>query len=188
MSPDLTPSQTIGPFFHISLPHEGGERLVSPQDPDSLRIVGAIVDGEGAPVPDGMVEIWQANRNGRYSHPEDQRSDPPLEENFSGFGRCQTDGDGRYEFLTVKPGAVPGPDGRPQAPHILVTVFARGLLKQLVTRMYFPDEEEANSTDLVLTSIENPEDRTTLIAHQVDGALGFDIYLQGDRQTMFFDV
>ncbi len=183
-----TPSQTVGPFFHFSLPYEGGEQLVASGDPDAVRIVGAIIDGEDMPVSDAMVEIWQANRAGRYAHPEDRRDDLPLKEGFTGFGRCPTDSEGRYEFVTVKPGIVPGPDGRPQAPHINVAIFARGLLKQLITRIYFPDEEEANAADPILTSIEDPEVRSTVIARQLDGALGFDIYLQGDRQTAFFDV
>jgi protocatechuate 3,4-dioxygenase, alpha subunit len=183
-----TPSQTIGPFFHFALPYPGGERLVAPSEPDAVRIVGAVYDGAGEPVQDAMVEIWQANRAGRYAHPEDRRVELPLQEGFTGFGRCPTDAEGRFEFLTVKPGVVPSPDGRPQAPHIDVAIFARGLLRQLVTRIYFPDEEEANAADPVLSSIEDQAVRSTLIAHQLDGALGFDIYLQGDRQTVFFDV
>ena len=185
---ESTPSQTVGPFFHFSLPYEGGEQLVSSRAPGAERIVGTIIDGEGTPVSDAMVEIWQANRAGRYAHPEDRREDLPLEEGFTGFGRCPTDSEGRYEFVTVKPGVVPGPDGQLQAPHIDVAIFARGLLRQLVTRIYFPDEEEANAADPILTSIEDPAVRSTLIAHQLDGALVFDIHLQGDRQTAFFDV
>jgi protocatechuate 3,4-dioxygenase, alpha subunit len=183
-----TPSQTIGPFFHFALPYEGGERLVAPDDPGAVRIVGAVYDGAGEPVQDAMVEIWQANRAGRYAHPEDRREVVPLEEGFTGFGRCPTDAEGRFEFLTVKPGVVPGPDGRPQAPHIDVAIFARGLLRQLVTRIYFPDEEEANAADPVLSSIEDPNLRSTLIARQLDGAFEFDIHLRGDRETAFFDL
>jgi protocatechuate 3,4-dioxygenase, alpha subunit len=188
MTPELTPSQTVGPYHHFALPYSGGERLVAPSDPDAVRIIGAVVDGEGQPVSDALIEIWQANRAGRYAHPDDRREELPLEEGFTGFGRCPTDVDGRYEFLTVKPGPVPGPNGPPQAPHINVAIFARGLLRQLVTRIYFPDEEEANAADLVLSLIEDPVVRSTLIARQLDGALGFDIYLQGDQQTAFFDL
>ena len=188
MTLEPTPSQTVGPYHHFALPYPGGERLVPLDDPGAVRIIGAIVDGEGQPVSDALVEIWQANRSGRYAHPEDRREELPLEEGFTGFGRCPTDVDGRYEFLTVKPGPVPGPNGRPQAPHIDVAIFARGLLRQLVTRIYFPDEEEANAADPVLSSIEDQALRSTLIAHQLDGALGFDVHLQGDRQTVFFDV
>lgn len=184
-----TPSQTIGPFFHYALPYEGGERLVEPGDPDALRVVGTVVDGAGEPVTDALVEIWQANRAGRYHHPEDRRDDLPLEEGFTGFGRCPTDAEGRFEFLTVKPGPVPGPDGEaPQAPHIAVTVFARGLLRRVVTRIYFPDEEEANAADPLLSSIEDAGERSSLIAEQLDGGLHFDIRLQGDAQTVFLDV
>ena len=183
-----TPSQTIGPFFHFALPYQGGERLVPPSDPDAVRIVGTIIDGADEPVTDALVEIWQANRAGRYLHPQDRREDLPLQEGFTGFGRCPTDVEGRYEFATVKSGVVSGPDGRPQAPHIAVSVFARGLLKRLVTRIYFPDEEAANAADPLLSSIEDPEARSTLIALQLDGGLHFDIHLQGDRQTVFLDV
>jgi protocatechuate 3,4-dioxygenase, alpha subunit len=183
-----TPSQTIGPFYHFALPFPGGERLVDPDDPDAVRILGTIYDGAGEPVVDAMVEVWQANRSGRYAHPEDDRGDLPLEEGFTGFGRCPTDGDGRYEFVTVKPGVVPGPDGRPQAPHIDVLIFARGLLRQLVTRIYFPDEAAANASDPLLASIEDPAARSTLVARQLDGALEFDVHLQGENQTAFFDV
>jgi protocatechuate 3,4-dioxygenase, alpha subunit len=184
-----TPSQTIGPFYHFSLPFPGGERLVEPDDPDALRLVGTVYDGAGEPVSDAMVEIWQANRAGRYAHPEDDRDDLPFEEGFTGFGRCSTDAEGRYEFVTVKPGTVPGADGRPQASHIDVLIFARGLLKQLVTRIYFPDEEEAaNAADPLLSSIEDPRARSTLVARQLDGTLEFDIYLQGENQTAFFEL
>lgn len=183
-----TPSQTIGPFFEFALPYPGGERLVAPDDPDAVRIAGTVYDGAGEPVPDALVEVWQANRAGRYAHPEDAREDLPLEEGFTGFGRCPTDAEGRYGFVTVRPGAVPGADGRPQAPHVMVTIFARGLLRQLVTRIYFPDEREANAADPVLVSVGDAAARSTLISRQLDGALEFDIHLQGDRQTVFFDV
>jgi protocatechuate 3,4-dioxygenase, alpha subunit len=179
----LTPSQTVGPFFAYALPYEGGERLVRADDPDALRIAGAVFDGAGDPVPDALIEIWQANRAGRYRHPEDARAEPQLENGFTGFGRCPTDPEGRFEFLTVKPGAVP-----PQAPHINVTVFARGLLKQLVTRIYFPDEAAANAADPLLASIADPAVRSTLIATARDGVLGFEIHLQGERQSAFVDV
>ena len=183
-----TPSQTIGPFFHFSLTYPDGERLVPPADPDAVRIVGTVYDGAGEPVPDALVEVWQANRAGRYAHPEDARDDPPLEEGFTGFGRCPTDAEGRYEFVTAKPGAVPGPDGRLQAPHINVLIFARGLLRQLVTRIYFPDEMEANAADPILASVGDAAARSTLIPRQSVDALEFDIHLQGDQQTVFFDV
>jgi protocatechuate 3,4-dioxygenase alpha subunit len=181
--PEPTPSQTVGPFFEFALPYEGGERLVSPGDPDAIRIVGRVFDGEDEPVDDALVEIWQANRAGRYQHPEDTRSELPLEDGFTGFGRCPTDAEGRFEFVTVKPGAADG-----QAPHISVCVLARGLLRHLFTRMYFPDEAAANDADPLLRSIEDPALRATLIARQLDGVLAFDIHLQGERQTAFLDV
>jgi protocatechuate 3,4-dioxygenase alpha subunit len=174
-----TPSQTVGPFFAFGLPFEGGDRLVDPSDPDAIRISGTVYDGAGETIEDALIEIWQANRHGRYRHPEDTRSELPLEDGFVGFGRCGTDAQGRYEFVTVKPGAT-----APHAPHINVIVLARGLLRHLCTRIYFPDEEEANAADPLLSSIEDPAVRETLIAR--DGR--FDIHLQGERQTAFLDV
>jgi len=184
-----TPSQTVGPFFHIGT-DDGfiGPELVSRDHPGALRLFGAVTDAEGIPVIDSMLEIWQANAAGRYAHPEDDREELALEEGFDGFGRSHTDDEGVYEFWTVKPGVVPGPDGRPQAPHIDVSVFARGLLKRLVTRVYFPDEAEANEADPVLSSIEDPAARAGLVAVQDDGGIRFDISLQGDRETTFFAV
>jgi protocatechuate 3,4-dioxygenase, alpha subunit len=186
--PLLTPSQTIGPFLHIELPYEGEESLVSANDPGAIRLIGSVFDGEGDPVDDALVEIWQANAAGRYAHPEDAREDLPLEEGFTGFGRCATDSEGRFAFTTIKPGPVPGPDDRPQAPHIDVSIFARGLLNRLVTRIYFPDEEEANAADPVLALVEDESLRETLIARPEDGALRFDIRLQGEGQTAFFVI
>jgi protocatechuate 3,4-dioxygenase, alpha subunit len=138
-------------------------------------------------VPDAMVEIWQANRAGRYNHPADDRDELSFDEDFTGFGRSGADAGGTFSFLTIKPGPVPGPDGQVQAPHVMVSVFARGLLKRLVTRIYFPDEQEANAVDPVLSSIEDQELRRTLIARDEGDALRFDIHLQGDRQTAFFE-
>ena len=183
-----TPSQTVGPFFHIGIDSFIGPELVAPDRPDAVRLFGTVRDGEGAPVIDALIEVWQANAAGRYAHPEDMREHVPLEEGFDGFGRTCTDDEGRYEFLTVKPGSVPGPGGRPQAPHIDVSVFARGLLKRLVTRVYFPDEVDANEADPLLASIEDLDARAGLVAVEDDGGLRFDINLQGDRETTFFAV
>jgi protocatechuate 3,4-dioxygenase, alpha subunit len=183
-----TPSQTVGPFFGFALPYEAGPLLVPLTDPDTIRIEGVVRDGNGDPVPDALIEIWQANRSGRYAHPNDDREELPLEEGFVGFGRCGTDPEGRYWFATVKPGRVPGPDGTMQAPHIAVNVLARGLLRHLPTRIYFPDEAEANAADPVLASIEDEAARETLIAREDGGVLRFDIRLQGDGETVFFDV
>lgn len=186
-----TPSQTVGPFFHYALLDEDLSKLVPPDHPSAIKIAGTVYDGAGEVVPDAMLETWQAGADGRYAHFRDDRVGPLPEDGFSGFGRFGTDDEGRYEFVTIKPGPVPVPDeqGTLQAPHIWVSVFARGLLKRLATRVYFPDEEEANVTDPVLASIEDPDLRSTLVARAVNGGLlGFDIRMQGDRQTAFFDV
>jgi protocatechuate 3,4-dioxygenase alpha subunit len=186
--PPPTPSQTVGPFFAFALFEVIGPEVVSPDAPGAIRLEGVVLDGAGEPVNDAMVEIWQANATGRYAHPDDTRVELPLEEGFLGFGRCGTDEQGRFGFVTVKPGVVPAPDGCPQAPHLNVSVFARGLLKRLATRVYFPDEEEANRADPVLASIPDPGDRARLVAVESDGVLRFDVHLQGDRQTVFFAV
>jgi len=186
--PALTPSQTVGPYLAIGMVGGPiGPTLVPADDPRAIRIRGRLLDATGDPVPDGTVEIWQANSAGRYAHPADPRAELPLEEGFTGFGRSDTVNDGWFEFLTVKPGRVPMPDGRLQAPHIVVGIFARGLLKRLVTRIYFPDEVEANGSDPLLVELDETE-RSTLVAQSVDGELRFDIRLQGDGQTTFFLV
>lgn len=183
----LTPSQTVGPYLRIGLLGGAlGSTLVSPDDPRAIRIRGRLLDGHGDPVPDGMVEIWQANAAGRYAHSRDAREAIPLEEGFVGFGRSGTEDDGSFEFVTVKPGLVPMPDGRLQAPHLVVGIFARGLLKRLVTRMYFPDEG-ANEADPTLAALE-PAERATLVARDEGETLRFDIRLQGEGQTTFFLV
>ena len=189
MSLSPTPSQTVGPYFHIGT-DDGFIRgeLVAPDREDAVRVFGTVRDGEGTPINDSMIEIWQANAAGRYAHPEDVRDDVPLENGFDGFGRTCTDDEGRYEFVTVKPGSVPGLGGQPQAPHLDVSVFARGLLKRGVTRIYFPDEAEANEADPVLSSVDDPEARAALVAIEEDGGLRFDITLQGDRETPFFAI
>ena len=182
------PSQTAGPYLSIGLLREHIQASVVPDDdPRAIRIRGRLLDGNGDPVPDGLVEIWQANVAGRYAHPDDTRTDIPLEEGFRGFGRSGTVDDGWFEFVTVKPGRVPGPDNELQAPHLVVLVFARGLLKQLVTRLYFPDESEANAADPILSELDETE-RATLIARGEDGGLRFDIRLQGEGETTFFAV
>jgi protocatechuate 3,4-dioxygenase alpha subunit len=185
---ELTPSQTVGPFFSFGLLRTPQAELVPPGTPGAIRIVGRVLDGAGEPVPDALVEIWQADRSGRYAHPEDGREELPLEPGFTGFGRCGTEDEGRFSFVTVKPGKVPGPDGGDQAPHIEVSVFARGLLNRLATRLYFPDESEANELDPVLASIPDPQRRATLVAVEEDGVLRFDIRLQGEQETAFFAV
>ena len=195
----VTPNQTIGPFFHYALSGRayGFAELVandltagvSGQDADEIRIVGCLLDGEGAPISDGLIELWQANPAGRYAHPEDQQ-EKPLTEGFAGFGRCPTAEDGTFSFTTLKPGRVPGLGNALQAPHIGVRVFARGMLKDVVTRMYFADEADANGEDSVLESIEGVR-RETLIAASEDGDIPtyrFDISIQGEKETVFFDA
>ena len=187
-----TPSQTVGPFHRIMVPWEGGAELVAPDDPNGIRIEGRILDGAGQPVDDSVVEVWQANIHGRYAHTADTR-EVPLVAGFDGFGRAITDGEGRFTIATVKPGCVPGPDEGVQAPHLSLSVFARGLLKHLVTRIYFSDEKTANDKDPVLLSIDDAERRDTLVAARRDGdemppVYEVDIHLQGPRETVFFDL
>lgn len=181
-------SQTVGPFLHIGLDWLNRDPIAGDGvSGERITLEGRLVDGGGQPVSDGLIEIWQANAHGRYAHPEDMR-DLPLEPGFTGFGRCATDGDGRYRFRTVKPGRVPGPAGRPQAPHVAVAVFARGLLKPLHTRLYFA-HEHSNAEDWILHQVP-VERRNTLMAKQ-DGTdksiWRFDIVLQGEHETVFFD-
>ena len=173
----LTPSQTAGPYLSIGLLRDLVPTvLVEPGDPRAIRIQGRLLDGAGDGVGDGLVEVWQADEAGRYGT-----------DAFPGFGRAGTDGDGRFEFVTLKPGRVPWPDGGLQAPHVAVGILARGLLKRVVTRLYFPDEVEANETDPVLSAL-SPSRRETLVAVPEDGALRFDVRLQGPAQTTFFAV
>ena len=144
----------------------------------------------GTSIPDGLIETWQAAPDGRFAHPDDPRGPAPAGYRaFRGFGRCPTAPDGSYRIVTLKPGPLPAFDGSIEAPHLDVSVFARGLLDRVVTRMYFPDEQTANATDPVLSSIQPPRRRGTLIAvPEPEGELRFDIYLQGDRETVFFDL
>lgn len=187
MSLQTTSSQTIGPYLHIGLTWLVNDRIAGPGIAgERVTVEGRIVDGDGAPVNDAVVEIWQANAAGRYPHPEDTQ-DKPLEEGFRGFGRVMTDDDGRFRFSTIKPGRVPGAKGDLQAPHLNVTIFMRGMLRHLITRMYFPDDA-ANSQDAVLSSVP-PGRRVTLLAKAEPGnpsALRWDVVLQGDGETVFF--
>jgi len=186
---ELTPFQTVGPFFEVALPAPGQRLLAGPDAKGRrVRIEGTVRDGAGAPVPDGLIETWQADAGGCYRHPEDQRSgsaDPELD----GFGRVPTDDGGRFWLETVMPGPVPGPRGALQAPHVVVGVLARGVLTRLVTRIYF-EGEAANDADPVLREVP-PHRRPTLIAQRIgDGRFQFDIVLQGGgaNETVFFDV
>jgi protocatechuate 3,4-dioxygenase alpha subunit len=192
--PEITPSQTVGPYFAYGLTPNGkyawndafSGNLVTPDTSgDRIRIEGFVYDGDGAFVPDCMLEIWQADAQGRFADPQDKRALPNA--TFKGFGRCGTGAKGEFAFDTIKPGSVPDPDGKPQAPHILMAVFARGMLLQNYTRIYF-DDEAANAADPVLAQV--PADRRgTLIAkREQSGVYRFDIRLQGDDETVFFDV
>jgi protocatechuate 3,4-dioxygenase, alpha subunit len=174
-----TPSQTVGPFLSIVLPWEDGPAMAVS---GGITIRGTLTDGAGDPVPDGLVEFWQADPDGRFPHPADPRGAVDYA-GFRSFGRCATDAAGAFAFHTLKPGRVDDE----QAPHIDVTVFARGLLKHLVTRIYFPDEAEANAADPTLQAL-GPDERTRLVAADTADGLRFDIRLQGDRETPFFHV
>jgi protocatechuate 3,4-dioxygenase alpha subunit len=203
-SPELfgqTPWQTVGPFFHYGLPWFGGADLVGdsalgarpelfaehhaalnwapprgPVEGERITLVGTVIDGEGAPAPDALIEIWQADAHGRCAD--------AAPDGFVGFGRAATDDAGGYRFHTVRPGRVPGPDGRLQAPHIAVGVLGRGLIKRLVTRVYF-DGEPSNATDAVLAAVPR-ERRRTLLARPEGDVWRFNIILQGAGETVFF--
>ena len=202
---DITPSQTVGPFFAYGLTPDGrcdwdpngqyrwketaGDNLVTPDATgERIRITGRVTDGDGQPINDALIEIWQADAQGRYAHPRDNRALPNA--TFKGFGRSATDKNGEYGFETVKPGPVPGPNGKPQAPHIVFCIFSRGMLRQIYTRLYFADEA-GNASDPILAMV--PADRRgTLIAgKETKGGAPlyrFDIRVQGDKETVFFDI
>jgi protocatechuate 3,4-dioxygenase alpha subunit len=181
-----TPSQTIGPFFAVALCWPDGPDVVPEGTPGAVWLGGRVTDGAGEPVPDALVETWQADGAGRFAHPDDPRG--PATFAFRGFGRCPTDADGRWAVRTVKPGPLPTAEGGLEAPHVNVSVFARGLLNRVVTRVYFPDEAEANAADPVLCSIADPEARARLVAVPEGDGLRFDIHLQGERETPFLAI
>ena len=188
----LTSSQTVGPFFAPALLREDARRNVLTR-PDTvgerIRIEGRVLDGDGAPVPDALIEIWQANAQGRYNHAADQGA-AQLDSSFLGFGRSGTAEDGSYWFETVKPGLVPFDGERMQAPHICATVFSRGLLNHLVTRLYFEDEP-GNALDPVLQCVPNDRRATLLARREASDTVvvyRFDIVLQGADETAFFNL
>lgn len=183
-----TPSQTVGPFFHLGLEQLNRNVLVGPGVAGRpITVQGRVLDGDGQPVPDAQLETWQADAAGKYAHPEDPdgtSADP----SFNGFSRIPTDENGFFRLTTIKPGPVPAANGTPQAPHIVVVVFSRGLLKPLITRIYFPDDP-ANDHDPVLNLVP-AERRTTLIAKHAAGAedlLEWNVVLQGEQETAFLD-
>ena len=167
MGVPLTPSQTVGPYFSIGLAREPANELVAREAPGAVGLTGRVLDGAGEPVPDAVVELWQADEGGNY------RPD-------FGWARCACDADGRFSFSIVKPGRVDG-----QAPHLTVMVFARGLLKPVLTRMYFPDEDDPNAEDPVLSAVEG---FASLVARAAGDGLEFDVRLQGEGETVFFVV
>src|SRR5664279_3810154 len=190
----ITPSQTVGPYFEYGLTpgtsyqwnDAFGNDLVTPDvSGERIRIVGWIFDGDGKIINDSMLEIWQADAQGRFADPQDKRALPNSA--FKGFGRCGTDTSGGYSFHTIKPGVVPGPGHKPQAPHILLAVYARGMTQQAMTRIYF-ENEPANAGDPILALVP-PDRRSTLIAKREPDEIvtyRFDVHLQGDRETVFF--
>jgi protocatechuate 3,4-dioxygenase alpha subunit len=180
-----TPSATVGPYLAIGLTWPDGELAAAPGAPGGFWIRGRVFDGAGDVVPDAMVETWQADPDGGFASPEDPRGASSYP-GFRGYARAQTLS-GEFAVFTLKPGRVPDGEGGLQAPHVDVSVFARGLLDRVVTRIYFADEAEANAEDAVLRSL--PEDRrATLLATPVDDGYRFDIHLQGDAETVFFAV
>jgi protocatechuate 3,4-dioxygenase alpha subunit len=185
----LTPSQTVGPYFAMRLPWPQGPYVVAAGTPGAVTVFGRLLDGAGEPVPDGLVETWQADPAGRFAHPADPRGPVPDGDlGFRGFGRCPTGRDGTWKVVTLKPGPLPGGDGRAEAPHLDVSVFARGLLDRLVTRVYFPDEPAANEADPVLRSVPAGRRATLVAVPAGEGLLRFDIRLQGEAETVFFDL
>ena len=184
-----TPGQTVGPFFALGLDRPDWADLTHGNPAgERITIEGRVFDGDGAPVPDAVIELWQANAAGRYDHVEDTRNDKPVDANFHGYGRVATDPQGRFKITTIKPGPVPGRGNTLQAPHINIAFFARGLLKQLFTRIYFADEP-ANAGDPLLAGIDDAAVRSTLIAHKTAaGTYGFDLVLQGENETAFLDL
>jgi protocatechuate 3,4-dioxygenase, alpha subunit len=199
---EITPSQTVGPFFAYGLTPKGraqwdpnghyawketvGDNLVTPDATgEKIRIEGCIRDGDGQPINDAMIEIWQADAQGRYASASDTRARPNTQ--FKGFGRSATNKEGLFGFATVKPGAVPGPKGAMQAPHIVVAIFSRGMLRQVYTRLYFSDEQ-ANAKDSILALVPADRRETLIAKKRADGVYRFDIHMQGANETVFFEV
>jgi protocatechuate 3,4-dioxygenase, alpha subunit len=183
--PGLTPSQTVGPFFAIALGDPGAGRVADAATAGRpVQLTGVVRDGAGAPVPDALVESWQADHQGHHAPPT-----PHAVAGFSGWGRAHTDADGRYAFITIMPGRVAGPGGARQAAHLVLGVFARGLLNRLVTRAYFAGEPGLDD-DPVLQCVPADRRHTLVARHRGDGLYEMDIVLQGDAagETVFFDV
>ena len=176
----LTPPQTVGPFFAIALPWVDGPDVVPAGTPGAVWLGGRVLDGAGNAVPDALVETWHAGPDGAFAEPGEDRGGAA---GFRGFGRCPTDAAGRWAIRTRKPGPVPGPGGTLQAPHVDLSIFARGLLDRVVTRLYFGDETEANERDPLLSSLP-AEDRATLVAQPTDDGYYLDMVLQGPGEIV----
>jgi protocatechuate 3,4-dioxygenase, alpha subunit len=182
----ITPWQTVGPFFHHALPYESGSMVAGADREGAFTLHGCVYDGNGDALPDALVEVWQADETGRFvSTPH--IFEAPAADGFRGFGRSDTDGDGHYTFTTVKPAGVPTQDGTDQAPHIAMSVFARGMLRRVVTRVYFEDEAAANAADPLLASVDGTR-TATIVARADEGGYRFDVRLQGADETVFLDV
>jgi protocatechuate 3,4-dioxygenase, alpha subunit len=179
--------QTVGPFFQIGLELLMNADIAGPDVPgEHITLEGQVFDGDRVPIPDAVIEIWQANSDGKYAHPEDWQA-KPLHAGFRGYGRVGTDDSGSFRIRTIKPGTTPGPDGSRQAPHLEISVLMRGLMKRLLTRIYFPDEP-ANENDPILSLVPAAR-RQTLVARACGGGLfRWDVLMQGDNETVFFDV
>ncbi|QGK71403.1 protocatechuate 3,4-dioxygenase subunit alpha [Allosaccharopolyspora coralli] len=179
-----TPSQTIGPFFDLpgGMLWPGGPEIVAEGTPGAFVVRGRVFDGAENPVSDGVIETWQADEQGQF--PDDPRGGDSA---VHGLGRCGTGTDGSFWFRTIKPGVVPTAEGQPQAPHLNVSVFARGLLHRVVTRLYFPDDGAAHADDPILSAVDGDR-RSTLIAARGGDDVRFDIHLQGAKETVFFAV
>lgn len=184
---ETTPSQTVGPYFAIGLPWDVGPDVVPADTPGAIRIRGTVYDGEGTPVPDFLLETWQADPDGRFADMHEYGGRSQVE-GFRGFARYGLeDGDGKFEIVTIKPGPVQGLGAATQAPHIAVSLFARGMLNRVVTRIYFADEATANAADPVLASV--PADRrATLLAQPTADGYAIDLRIQGEGETVFFSV
>jgi protocatechuate 3,4-dioxygenase, alpha subunit len=175
-----TPSQTAGPFVSIGTAWDAAGRLVDAGSPAAITVAGTVFDGRGEPITDALLEFWQADPEGHFP--------PETASTWTGFTRSLTDEEGRFRIVTVKPGCVPGPSGQPQGPHIDVSIFARGLLQRLVTRIYFSDEGARNAADPVLASLADSSLASRLIAHRAGAGSVYelDIRLQGEQETVFF--
>ncbi len=180
-----TTSQTVGPYLAIGLTWPDAEHAVDPTHPDAITISGVLLDGAGEVVSDGMIETWQADPSGRFDHPDDPRGSVAAPAGFRAFGRSYTRPDGSWSITTLRPGSVPDAHGVAQAPHLDVSVFARGMLDRVVTRIYFSDD--AHHTDPVMATVPEAR-RRTLVATATESGYRFDIVLQGVNETVFFDL